>query len=237
MYTSFELTYLKRCLKYTDTIFFKMPDDFSNSHKLPSLVEYRKYAKDQKGKELVCHYDLEHTGLSNQNDVLKFIEYTVEIEHLVLHFLVQLNANLKNFERAFKIKTISKANLLSQLESQRDTLTRLLSNWNFGFLKDNLTRSPIEKEVKTTITEYVHHRIDAKLLNLRIARKYFDYFQLMKNSEKGYLVLSRAFEENKSVEQRDCRPSISTSIPSSSTSAKNPPCSISSKNRSCSSRK
>lgn len=237
MYTAFELNYLRRCLKYTDTIFFRMPDDFSSSHKLPSLVEYQRYEKDQKGKAIVCHYDLQHTGLSNQNDVLKFVEYTVEIEHIVFHFLLQLSANLKSFEKTFKIRSLAKGNMVSQLEGQRDSLSRLLSNWNFGFLKDNMTGSRIEKQVKSCITEYVHQRIDAKLLNLRIAKKYFDYFLMMKNSEKGYLILSRAFEENKAVRIADNRPSTSIWTPSSSTSAKSLLCNTSSTNKSSSFKK
>lgn len=51
--------------------------------------------------------------------------------------------------------------------------------------------------MKEQFKKYIHQRIDTQLLNLKLAAMFFNCYNDSRNTEKGYLILSSAFEANK----------------------------------------
>ena len=223
MYSRFECDLLEGSLAYSKKILCYGEGNLTSDMPVPDVIGYTRILSaahsDSGRKELL--YDLEHTELSSQIDLLKSIEYTVDVEYASTVFLDSLRRELVDFEDNFK-SVIPRAQVLLTVEAYRDSLLKMLGVWNLKFLKYLSTNSKNEEQVKRIIKDYIHNRLDAKLLNLRIAKKFFDCYVLVKNFDKGYLLLSRAFEENKKVlSSHEDRQLTFSWILISSTSAKN----------------
>jgi hypothetical protein len=196
----YENSFFEACFKYPNILLFKTSKPLTNDDEVPELIHYKDlFTNPEKGYLSAFEMpDFHHTSLTNQMSLLKFLPYIVDVEHLVTRFLTSLNEDLRRFEEKFK-SNLSRGALLNVVEGYRLELIRLLNNWNLKFLNKVATKFPNEKDIKNILRNYLHTRIDARLLNLRIAKKFFDCYELVKNYEKGYLLLSRAFEDNKKI--------------------------------------
>lgn len=201
MYFDFEIDLLQASLDYPFKIFFGSKSKLTIEDEVPELIDYRKPTKWTNpitGKEEnITVYNLRKNYFSKQVGILKFIDYSVDLEQISSSFLLSLCTSLKNFEDDFNNRPVGRGAILAIVENYRSRLSQLLANWNLTFFKSIKNRIRNENQVKVIVRDYIHKRIDASLLNLRLAKKFFDCYALVKNYDKGFLLLSRAFKQNK----------------------------------------
>lgn len=201
MFFSYEVDFLEAALNYPKKIFFKVDKELTSEMEIPEIMPFTKEAEWQSPfksePERVTLYDIEPHIFSRQVGVLKFIEYSVDVEEMATSFLMSLNRSLMAFEEEFKLATFNRGVILTTVEYFRSKLLRLLDNWNMKFFQILKKGIRNEEQVKLILRNYIHSRLDACLLNLRIAKKFFDCYALVKNYDKGFLLLSKAFRQNK----------------------------------------
>ena len=197
-YYRFENDFFEGSLYYPKVILFRIQRRLLSDPAIPEVINYRKIFNytDDRGSHQAYIYDMQPTLINSEMDMLKFIEYAVDVEYLTTTFLQELNHDLEQFEKKFHLN-MNRANLIATADLYRQELTRLLDNWNLNFLNKVKSVYPNDKNINSILKTYIHSRLDARLLNLRIAKKFFDCYALVKNYEKGYLLLSRAFADNK----------------------------------------
>lgn len=201
MYFDFQIDLLQAVLEYPYKIFFGPNGKLTNEDEVPDLMSFRKpdqWVNPVTGKtEEVTKYNLKADCFSKQVGVLKFIDYSVDMEMISSNFLTSLCASLRSFEAELPTKNEGRGVILTLVEKYRTRLSAMLANWNLKFMKsiDNQMRN--EDKVKGIVRNYIHSRIDASLLNLRLAKRFFDCYDLVNNFEKGFMLLSRAFKQNK----------------------------------------
>lgn len=205
MYFDFEIDRLLASLGYPNKLFYsddgKSKKDLEERYQPPRVMQYRKPAKwvnPATGQSVaVTEYNLGSSYISEQISILKFIDYSVDMELIASSFLKSLCQYLKNYEAEYSSKVVGRGAILAIVENYRSQLLNLLDNWNLKFFKTIKTKIPNEDKVKGIVKDYIHGRIDASLLNLRLAKKFFDCYALVKNYDKGFLLLTRAFKQNK----------------------------------------
>jgi hypothetical protein len=201
MYFDFEVDLLQAALDYPYKLFFGSKSKLTNEDEVPDLIDYRKPANwmnpvtDE--TEEVTIYNIRKNYFSKQVGILKFIDYAVDMEQISSSYLLSLCSSLKVFETDFSNRIVGRGAILAIVESYRNRLSQLLANWNLKFIKSIKNRIRNEDQIKNIVRNYIHKRIDASLLNLRLAKKFFDCYALVKNYDKGFLLLTRAFKQNK----------------------------------------
>lgn len=201
MFFSYEVDFLEAALAYSKTIFFRVEKELTNEMEIPEILPFKKdieWMSPVTGElEMITLYDIEPHTFSKQVGVLKFIEHAVDVEQMASSFLISLNKSLIDFEKEFKDATFNRGIILTTVEYFRSKLIRVLDNWNMKFFQTLKNDIRNEDQVKNILRNYIHSRLDACLLNLRIAKNFFDCYALVKNYDKGFLLLSKAFKQNK----------------------------------------
>ncbi len=125
MYKQFELDFFKASLEYSVKILCRGTGDLTDNQPVPDVIGYRRLLASSlpDGKVL---YDLQHTDLSSQCDLLKSLEYIVDVEHMTTVFLDSLRSQLVEFEENFKTN-IPRAQILHTVETYRKKLLKMLS--------------------------------------------------------------------------------------------------------------